>query len=89
MPTTVDRLFAVSDQVVGEVRDAMNKHGAMSSAHEAYAVILEEVDELWDEVKKKRSQRSNVKMRDELRQIAAMAIRTIVDLNLDVAKYEV
>ena len=57
-------------------------HGKFNSAHEAYAVILEEVDEFWDEVKKKREARSPEKMRKELIQIAAMAIRTIYDLKL-------
>lgn len=52
----------------------------LHSAHEGYAVILEEVDELWDEVKKKREDRSKRKMRDECIQIAAMAIKFIEDL---------
>lgn len=65
-----------------ECLDAMSKHAPMNSAHEAYAVILEELDEFWDEVKKKRSQRSEPGMCEELTQIAAMAIRAIVDLKL-------
>ena len=36
---------------------ARTKHKPINSAHEGYAVILEELDEFWDEVKKKREMR--------------------------------
>ena len=52
----------------------------MSSFHEGYAVILEELEELWDEVKLKPHMRSKEKLRVEAMQIAAMAIRFMVDL---------
>ena len=51
-----------------------------NSAHEGYAVLLEEVDELWDEVKVRRSQRDLNKMRKEACQVAAMAIRFMIDV---------
>jgi hypothetical protein len=53
---------------------------ALSSNHEGYAVILEELDELWDAVKKSKSSKANSEMRGECIQIAAMAIRFIEDL---------
>lgn len=59
---------------------ALRKHDSMHSPHEAYAVILEEVDEYWLEVKKQITDRGA--MRHELIQIAAMAIRALHDLNL-------
>jgi hypothetical protein len=34
-----------------EYLNARLKHAAMNSSHEAYAVILEEVDEMWDAIK--------------------------------------
>ena len=71
------------DAVLAEAARAETLHAPMNSAHEAYAVILEEVDELWDEVKKKQSQRNNAAMRSELIQIAAMAVRAIDNLGLD------
>ena len=58
----------------------------MLSLHEAYAIILEEVDELWDEVKKKSSNRDPKAVRSELIQIAAMAVRAIYDLDLTYKK---
>jgi hypothetical protein len=63
-----------------EMDRAERAHGPFHSAHEGYAVILEELDELWEEVRKKRSKRSKAAMRREAVQVAAMAIRFIYDL---------
>lgn len=66
--------------VKAELSKALNKHSAMKSAHDGWAVIYEEVDELWDEVRVKQSQHSKQRMREEATQIAAMALRFMVDL---------
>lgn len=66
-------------EVKAELRVARTKHGPMSSHHEAYAVILEELDEYWEEVRKRRSERDPQAMRAELVQIAAMAARAATD----------
>ncbi len=50
-----------------------------ASAHEGYAVLEEEVDELWDEVKANHPERV-ARMRAEAIQVAAMAIRFIEDV---------
>lgn len=71
---------SVIEAVRKEVHRAVKKHGAFNSAHEAYGVLLEEVDEFWEEVRKKRSQRSKKQMRAELIQIAAVAIKAIKSL---------
>ncbi len=63
-----------------ELESARAKHGKQASVHEGYAVLLEEVDEFWEEVKKKRSERSTDLMVAELVQIAAMAQRTAEDV---------
>lgn len=57
------------------------KHGPMNSDHEAYAVILEEVEEYWLQVMKKKEQRNCDAMRDELIQIAAMCAKAARDLH--------
>jgi hypothetical protein len=54
----------------------------MASAHEGWAVLLEEVDELWEEVKKKPAKRDPVHMYGELVQVAAMAQRMAEDIVL-------
>jgi len=51
-----------------------------ASHHEAYAVIKEEVDELWDEIKKKQSNYDREAMRKEAIQIGAMCLRFINEL---------
>jgi len=52
----------------------------LHSNHEAYAVIKEEVDELWDEVKKNKDTNGNKQIRNELIQIGAMVIRYLENL---------
>lgn len=48
--------------------------------HEAYAVILEEVDELWDEIKKNQKVYDLEAQRKEATQAAAMLSRLLVEL---------
>ena len=49
------------------------------SSHEGYAVLLEELDELWDEIKNNKKPHTWYHQRKEAIQVAAMAIRFIVD----------
>lgn len=58
-----------------EATRAFEEHGGFHSVHEAYGVLMEEVEEFFDEVKKKNKARSKVAMRAELLQIAAVAIK--------------
>ena len=61
-----------------ELRRATVKHGPMVNAHEGYAVILEEVDELWEEVKAQHPDKD--KQQSEAIQVAAMAARFVIDV---------
>ena len=55
-----------------EAQRARGVHGRFHSAHEAYAVLLEELDEFWQEVKRKEPDADA--MYRELVQVAAMAL---------------
>ena len=55
-----------------------NMHGEkFASLHEAYAVILEELDEVWDITRLKRRDRDPEALRKEFIQIGAMAVKAI------------
>lgn len=54
------------------------RHGRFTSAHEGWAVIYEEVEELWEEVRKKRRNRDLENAYHECVQIAAMALKFAV-----------
>jgi len=71
------KVFADVEQ---ELYAALAAYPAMNSAHEGWAVLFEEVDELWDEVKKKPSVRSKEAMRAEAIQVAAMAMRFVINV---------
>lgn len=64
------------NMVLREYESAARAWPAMQSAHEGYAVILEELDELWDEVKAQDFRR----MEEEAVQVAAMAMRFVIDV---------
>ena len=68
-------------EVVAEFHRAADKHPRFNSAHEGFAVILEEVDELKAEVWKGGSvPRDRDAMRKEAVQVAAMALRFVTDV---------
>lgn len=62
-------------EVQNEVLEARASWPPMNSAHEAYAILLEEVHELWEHVKTNQKKRDLVAMKKEAIQVAAMAIR--------------
>jgi hypothetical protein len=68
-------LSEVFGAVSVEVETARNNWLPFNSAHEGFAVLKEEVDELWTEVKVNQKRRDLLKMRKEAIQVAAMAIR--------------
>lgn len=68
------------EEVAAEVVRARLKHGPMNSLHEAYAVILEELDEFWEEVRAQQFDATNA--HKELVQIAAMCQRAVEDRGL-------
>lgn len=79
LPIDADVSLACSE-IAQEVQRARQKFKPFNSAHEGYAVLLEEVDELWEEVKIRQSLRDHTRMRREAIQVAAMAIRFLTDV---------
>lgn len=76
----------VLDEVGAELARARRKFpGKQNSPHEGWAVIQEELDELWDDVK---SDAPRDQMRKEAIQVAAMAVRFIEDLCTPQARKE-
>lgn len=76
--TTREKLTLILAEVFEEVQKAINKHPPYNSPHEGYGVILEELDELWDEIKPDRGK--SLAARNEAKQVAATAIRYMLDL---------
>lgn len=71
---------ALADDVLGLVAAELERAYAkfpkpQNSLHEGYAVLLEEVDELWDDIKANHHPEAIT----EALQVAAMAVRLIID----------
>jgi hypothetical protein len=73
-----DRQALLGNEIAAELRRAQAKFGPMASPHEGWAVIREELDELWDHVKANTGR--TLDARTEAIQIAAMAARYAYDL---------
>ena len=80
-------------EVFEELKKARATHAPMNGHHEGYAVILEELDELWTECKSNTHAKSTPeserpalreakrqRLRKEALQVAAMAVRFIEDV---------
>lgn len=65
------------DLVTTELTSAVQEFPAFNGAHEGYAVILEELDEMWAEVK---ANEPTFAVKEAV-QVAAMAIRFILDVS--------
>ena len=67
-----------------ELLHALEKHPEpFNSAHEAYAVIKEEMEEMWEEIKRD----DLPKARQEAAQLAAMAVRLMLELDVEPTNY--
>jgi hypothetical protein len=70
-----DRENQAIDAVRRELYTSTEKYGTFRTTHEAFGVLREEVDEFWDACKAN----NLVEMEAEAIQVAAMAIRLIID----------
>jgi hypothetical protein len=80
VPERVGYTLAFVQDVLAEYDRATADHGDFNSAHEGWAVTFEELDELWEEVRKKRKNRDRHAMRHECVQIAACALKFAVSI---------
>jgi len=75
-----DKFDAIIREIEKELDSATDKFGPFNNAHEGYAVILGEMDELWDTVKlNQHDPTRNRLMKKEAIQTAAMVIRLLHD----------
>lgn len=73
-------LTLVLGAVRGEVTRARQKFPPFRSPHEGYALLLEEVDELWEVVREQYDNPGRKeRMRKEAMQVAAMAVCFMVE----------
>lgn len=66
--------------IESEYNRASNLYPNFHSNHEGYAVLKEEVDELWDAIKKSKDVIGNDQIKHELIQIGAMVVRYLDNL---------
>jgi hypothetical protein len=75
----IRKFLKIQGLVKKELYRATEKFGKFHNPHEGYAILLEEVDELWDDIKSNNLYGSC----DEAIQVAAMAMRYLFDLMPD------
>lgn len=80
MVATLDNLVRVQQEASAELHNAMMAWPPFNSAHEGFAVLLEEVDELKAHVWTNQKRRDLGAMRKEAIQVAAMAMRFAIEV---------
>ena len=81
----MDVISNISEKLSHEFFDSINKHDALfNTAHEGYAVIKEELEELWDGIKK--DDWKNIE--EEAVQVGAMAMKLLYSLPVILEKYK-
>ena len=72
----------IAQEAIKEANRAIEKYKRpYASCHEFYGVFLEEVEELWTEIKKNDQSRDFDKMRKEAVQCAAVLLRFITQID--------
>ncbi len=64
-------------KLLQEYQNAKRKHPSFTTLHQEYAVILEELDETWDVIKKNAGESTIL---FEIQAVGAMTLRFMVDL---------
>lgn len=69
--------MSIYEQIAEELECAKIHGETFASLHEGYAVILEELEEVWEITLQKKRDRDPKKLKAELIQLAAMAVKAI------------
>ena len=69
--------MTICDLVGNEMQFGYKKYGKYHNSHEHYAVLKEELDEYWDDVKANKSETPQAMY--ELVQVAAVALRYVLE----------
>lgn len=72
----------IQKRIYDKMLEAEEKYGEFASGHEAYGVMMEEMEELWNEIKKKPYKRDANTMIIESIDIAAVAIRFAYQISI-------
>lgn len=80
MSASDDPHISGAASLVRELKKARAKFPPMASAHEGYAVVMEEIDELWDIVKQKQTERDYVAFEKEAIQCGAMVLALLTEV---------
>jgi len=72
--------WKIAEAIYDECCWATTQFPPFASAHEGYAILLEEMDELKTEIWKHQSKRDMARMRKEAIQVGAMALRFVFDV---------
>jgi hypothetical protein len=67
-------------EMMKEYESAKAEYSPFTSHHEGWAVIKEQLDEVWDEIKKKRGTKSQEKIMKEVLHVGAMSLRFLMEL---------
>ena len=65
------------EEISEEIESARKKYGKIANMHEAYSIILEELDEFWDSIKGKEDMQ---KTRKELIQVVSACFMALEDV---------
>lgn len=73
---------AVVETLVDRVKSCGQRFGYFNNLHEVYGIMMEEVCEFFDEVRKNESQRNLDDVQDELLDVACVALRAAIEIEI-------
>ncbi len=77
-PAYINKMNSMLEEIKIEYLSARTVKGEFNSLHEGYAIIKEEFDELWEEIKLKNPNQLN--LQKEAVQVGAMVLAFLVEL---------